>query len=85
MAQKMYGTPRKRFSTIFVTSRQLKSCFRTFKQIRFNAFWILFAASEPKTVAFTSSAMKKKFHPAAWILRSRAKPSIALTTLQFPE
>ncbi len=60
-------------------------CRRTFKQIRFNAFWILFAASEPKTVAFTSSAMKKKFHPAAWILRSRAKRSSALTRLQFPE
>ena len=42
----MYGTPRKRFSTIFATSRQLKSCFRTFKKIRLNAFWILFAASE---------------------------------------
>src|SRR5436853_7463800 len=29
--------------------------------------------------------MKKKFQPAVRILRSRAKPSRALTTLQFPD
>src|SRR5438445_13310065 len=33
----------------------------------------------------TSAAMKKKFHPAAWILRSSAKPSSPPTTLHFPE
>src|SRR5579863_2017073 len=29
--------------------------------------------------------MKKKFHPAAWILRSRANPSSTLTKLQSPK
>ena len=84
MAQKMYGTPRKRFSTIFVTSRQLKSCFRTFKQIRFNAFWILLAASEPKTVAFTSSAMKKKFHPRGMDLAIKSEAIDSLDHAPVP-
>jgi len=44
----MYGTPRKQFSTIFVTSRQLKSCVRTFTKIRFNAFWILLPRANRK-------------------------------------
>jgi hypothetical protein len=46
---------------------------------------IFVAPRAPKNVALTSAAMKKKFHPAAWILRSSANPSNRLTTLQFPE
>src|ERR1700687_38530 len=76
----MYGTPRKRFSTIFVTSRQLKFCFRIFKNIRFNAFWILLAASEPKTVDSASSAMKEQFHPTL-----RSFWSMTLSTTHFAE
>jgi hypothetical protein len=44
-----------------------------------------FAASEPKTVAFTSSAMKRSSSRRHGSCDQRARPSIALTTLQFPE
>ena len=44
-----------------------------------------FASIAPKNITFTSAAMKKKFHPAAWILRSRANPLNALTTPQCAE
>src|SRR5450756_1545628 len=38
-APQAYGTPRKRFETIPVTSKQLKVCCLTFPKIRFNAPW----------------------------------------------
>jgi hypothetical protein len=72
-----YGTPRKRFATIPVTSKQLKFCCLTFSKIRFNALWTFVAPTAPKIITFTWAAMKKKFHPAAWIFRSREKPSNA--------
>jgi hypothetical protein len=55
----------------------------TFRKIRINASRIFVAPIAPKNITFTSLARKKKFHPAAWIFRSREKPSRALTTLQF--
>jgi hypothetical protein len=33
-----------------------------------HALCTLAALKDPKNIALTSSAMKKKFHPAAWIL-----------------
>jgi len=55
------------------------------RNIRCTAFCMLFAPIAPKHMAFTSAAMKKKFHPAARILRSTAKPSSASTTPQLAE
>ena len=54
-------------------SGALKGCCLTFPKIRRNAFSIFFAPRPPKRMAFTSAAMKKKFHPAPRILRSRGE------------
>jgi hypothetical protein len=67
-----YGTPRKHPATIPVTSKQSKFCCLTFSKIR---LWMFVAPIAAKIITFTSVAMKKKFHPAVWIFRSREKPS----------
>ena len=68
-----------------VTSRQLNSCGFTFVRIQCKAFLTLAVPGAPKNITFTSAAMKKKFQPAAWTLRSSAKPSSPWTTLHLPE
>jgi hypothetical protein len=50
-------------------------------KIRLNALWIFVALRDPKNIALTSVAIKKKFHPAARIVRSRGDVSGTLTAL----
>src|SRR6185437_8993645 len=59
--------------------------FTIFPRIRFNALSSFFGSGEPRNIIFASAAMKKKFHPALWILRSRVKVSQDLTIRQLPE
>jgi hypothetical protein len=68
-----YGTPRKRFATIPVTSKQLKFRCLTFSKIRFNALWMFVAPIAPRIITFTSVAMKKKFHPSSMDLSIERK------------
>jgi hypothetical protein len=42
--------------------------------MRINAFRTFPASTRPRNLAFASPAMKKKFQPAAWSLRSRSTP-----------
>jgi hypothetical protein len=60
------------------------SCF-TLARIRFKALCAFAALRDPTNITLTSAAIKKKFHPPAWILRSRVNASGTLTILHSPK
>jgi hypothetical protein len=52
-----------------------ESCCFTLARIRFKALCTFAALRDPTNITLTSAAIKKKFHPPAWILRSRVMGS----------
>jgi hypothetical protein len=76
-AEEMPGDDRGDLKTIEVLLFYLRKA-------RFSARWIFAAPRDPQNITLTSSAMKNKFHPATWILQSRATPS-TLTNLHSPK